>query len=150
MKVAISACLLGSPVRYDGKSKPNKEVLEFAKNHEVVAICPEVFGGLTIPHPPSEIQTEKSELIVKDIEGNVTTSFFLRGAYKTLESIQKEGVTHVILKAKSPSCGVGSIYDGTFSGSLVEGDGVTTRLLRQAGICVATEYTFKEVFKINE
>ena len=146
MKVAVSACLLGRPCRYDGKSKPCEAVRAFVEDLDVVPVCPEVMGRLSIPHPPSEIQTKEPNLVVRDSTGKDTTEFFVRGAENALEKALSNNVTHAILKAKSPSCGVGEIYDGTFSKTLVKGDGIATRLFKDAGICVATEKTFEEVF----
>ena len=151
-KVAVSACLLGVPCRYDGGSKPNEEVIQYLNNNdcEVVRICPEVMGGLSIPHPANEIQMRKGKRIVCDKEGNDNTKAFEEGARIACERACKKGCTHAILKAKSPSCGVGKIYDGTFTGSLVSGDGVAAQLLREAGLIVADEHTFREVFSVSD
>ena len=76
MKIAVSACLLGAACRYDGKSKPCSEVISFLQHHESIPVCPEIMGGLSIPHPPSEIQTLSSDLLVKDVNGKDITAFF--------------------------------------------------------------------------
>ncbi|WP_251198408.1 DUF523 domain-containing protein [Anaerotardibacter muris] len=151
MKVAVSACLLGVPCRYDGKAKPCAAVREFLETHvspeDVVRVCPEVMGGLKIPHPPSEIQTDLlPEVVVHDVEGTDTTKAFELGAQVALNAAQQAGCTHAILKAKSPSCGVGKIYDGTFTDTLVEGNGVAAQAFIDAGIIVSTEDDFQEVF----
>ena len=147
--IAVSACLLGVPCRYDGGSKPNEEVIQYLNNNdcEVVRICPEVMGGLSIPHPANEIQMHDGSRFVCDKEGNDNTKAFEEGARIACERACSKGCTHAILKAKSPSCGVGEIYDGTFSKTLISGDGVAAALLREKGIVLATEKTFKEVFR---
>ncbi len=146
--IAVSACLLGVPCRYDGGSKPNEEVIRFLERYEceVIRICPEVMGGLSIPHPANEIQVRGGKRVVCDIEGNDNTDAFEKGARIACERACEKGCTHAILKAKSPSCGVGKIYDGTFSGTLIPGDGVAADLLRTQGIALATEETFKDLF----
>lgn len=149
MKIAVSACLLGEACRYDGKSKPCSEVISFLQHHESIPVCPEIMGGLSIPHPPSEIQTLSSDLLVKDADGKDTTAFFEKGAQVALKKALEKGVTHAIFKAKSPSCSVDEIYDGTFTRTLVPGDGVAVRLFKEAGIRVATEDTFKKVFRTS-
>lgn len=150
MKIAVSACLLGAACRYDGRAKPCDAVISYMKEHECIPICPEVMGGLSIPHPPSEIQTACSALVVKDSEGTDTTEAFKTGAQKALATALEKGATHAIFKAKSPSCGVGEIYDGSFSQRLVAGDGIAVRLFKQAGIRVACENTFEEVFEAKK
>ena len=149
MRIAISACLLGVPCRYDGGSKPNEEVLTFLKNNdcEVVRICPEVMGGLSIPHPAHEIQEHNDKRSVCDAEGNDNTKAFEKGARIACERVCAKGCSHAILKAKSPSCGVGEVYDGSFSKTLISGDGIAAALLREKGIKLATEKTFKHVFE---
>lgn len=150
MKVAISACLLGVKCRYDGKSKPNDAVRAFADRPDVdvVRICPEVAGGLSIPHPANEQQRTDGQTRVVDCTGADNTEAFQRGATACCEKALQAGCTHAILKAKSPSCGVGLIYDGTFTGSLIEGSGVAAQALMDAGVIAATEATFEEVFGV--
>ena len=155
VRVAVSACLLGVPCRYDGKSKPSAAVQEFLNTHdcEVTKICPEVMGGLPIPHPAHEIKqgttnqlSEKKSFCVVDKEGNDHTTEFIKGAEVACELALKNGCTHALLKAKSPSCGVGQVYDGSFTKTLVPGDGVAASCMKENGIKVATEKNFKEVF----
>lgn len=102
MKIAVSACLLGAACRYDGKSKPCSEVISFLQHHESIPVCPEIMGGLSIPHPPSEIQTLSSDLLVKDVNGKDTTAFFEKGAQVVLKKALEKGVTHAIFKANLP------------------------------------------------
>ncbi len=149
MKILVSACLMGVACRYDATSKPNASVREFLKNHEPVLICPEVMGGLPIPHPPHEIRTAEADLRVCDAQGRDNAERFLAGARRVLACAREEGCGHAILKSKSPSCGVGLVYDGGFSGTLTARDGVTTELLREAGIVVADENDFMTVFGLE-
>lgn len=146
MKVAVSACLLGVKCRYDGKAKPSSAVETWLRDQgcEAVRICPEVAGGLPIPHPPHEIAsghaaTAPEEAQVIDCNGVDHTAAFVKGARKTLARIRREGCEAVILKSKSPSCGLSLVYDGTFTDTLVPGDGMLARLLCEAGIPCCTE-----------
>ena len=137
-KVLVSACLLGIKVRFDGKSKANEELIEKLNNYEFIPVCPEVWGGLPTPRVPSEIINDK--VINKD--GIDVTDNYMRGAIETLELARKFNIKKAILKSKSPSCGKGKIYDGSFTGTLVDGNGITTRLLIENGIEVLTEDEF--------
>ncbi len=148
-KIAVSACLLGVACRYDGRSKPSADVIEYLRSHncEVTPICPEVMGGLSIPHPAHEIKRgEDGTSCVVDELGTDHTEEFIAGAHKACSVACDAACTHAILKAKSPSCGVGEIYDGTFSRTLTAGDGVAARMLREAGIMIATENDFLQRF----
>ena len=138
MNIAVSACLLGTKCRYDGSAKPCPPVIALKSKHTLVPICPEVAAGLPIPHAPNEIASTKP-LCVRDSEGIDNTEAFVRGAEKSVERARNKGCDLAILKAKSPSCGSGLIYDGTFSGALVPGDGVACALFKQAGIAVVDE-----------
>lgn len=141
----VSACLVGIPCRYDGDSCPNNQLQALAAQGKVLPLCPEVLGGLPTPRPPAEIQGgDGGDVLdgwarVKNIEGKDVTTEFLAGAQKVLHIAQRWGIKQAILKARSPSCGVGQIYNGSFSGRLVEGDGVTAALLKREGIVVTTE-----------
>lgn len=158
MKVAVSACLLGVPCRYDGRSKQDPRVQAFVETGSLnglpvsaCSICPEVMAGLTVPHPPHEItQDDQGEYHVVDQAGNDATDVFEKGARIACRKALKAGCTHAILKSKSPSCGVGEIYDGTFTGTLMPGDGIATTMMRQVGMCVATEKDFEEVFGLGD
>lgn len=134
MKIC-SACLLGIQCRYDGKSKPNDKVIELSKKETLIPICPEQLGGLPTPREPSE---QKGGSVVtksgKDVSEN-----FIKGAEQVLVLAKLFGIKEAILKQKSPSCGCGKIYDGNFSDTLIEGDGVTATLLKKNGIRVLTE-----------
>lgn len=130
-----SACLLGINCRYDGQSKPNERVMELSKKAVLIPVCPEQLGGLSTPRPPAEQKGDK--IFTK--EGKDVTEGFNNGAQQVLKLIQLFGIKEVILKQGSPSCGSGRIYDGTFSGNKIAGDGVTTKLLKANGIKVISE-----------
>lgn len=139
MKIAVSACLLGTACRFDGASKPCDAVLALCATHELVPVCPEVAGGLPVPHPPCEIVAGEAELRVIDATGADCTDAFQKGALATLKVVQEEGCDLAILKAKSPSCGTGRIYDGSFTGTLTPGNGVAAQVLIEAGVRVIDE-----------
>lgn len=133
--ILVSACLLGTNCKYNGKNNKNDKVLEYIKDKYVIPICPEVFGGLSIPRIPSEIKDNS----VINKEGIDVTKYFVNGSKKTLDIAKALDIKKAILKQKSPSCGCGKIYDGTFSGNIIDGDGITTRLLKENGIEIITE-----------
>lgn len=135
MKILVSACLLGVPCRYDGASKPNAAVIALAKQHQLIPVCPEVEGGLSTPRSPAELQGER----VQTKEGKDVTAAYQKGAKKALLVAMQNRCTHAILKEKSPSCGKGLVYDGTFSQQLTKGDGLTAACLMQHGITVYGE-----------
>lgn len=138
----VSACLCGINCAWNGKSKVSPKVLKLIKSGDLIPVCPEQLGGLSTPRVPQEIQggpgedtlCGKCKVINKD--GKDVTAQFIRGAEETLKIAKLTGATEFIAKSKSPSCGCGFTYDGTFSDTLVEGDGVTTAFLKQNGIKV--------------
>ena len=138
----ISACLLGTPCRYDGKSVPlpEKQLAALRESFELVPICPESDGGLPTPRIPSERLGER----VINRAGEDVTDAYRRGAAHALETARREGCAFALLKERSPSCGCGEIYDGSFSGTLIPGDGVTAELLKAEGIEVIGESAFFE------
>lgn len=143
-KLLISACLLGQPVRYDGKSKPVSELnwlKQLEQEQRLVVICPEVAGGLPTPRPPAE----KMESKVVTESGIEVTKAFQDGAKRALELCQEHGIRFALLKAKSPSCGNSQIYDGSFSGTLTEGMGVTAELLSANDIQVFSELELEQL-----
>ena len=133
-KILVSACLLGTNCKYSGGNNYSEEVIEFLSNYEIIPVCPEQLGGLPTPRPASEIIGDK----VINNEGNDVTQEYTKGAEETLKTAKLLGVKKALLKAKSPSCGNGKIYDGTFSGTLIDGDGITTKLLKENNIEVIT------------
>ena len=141
MRVAISACLLGAPVRYDGGSKPVPEVIELAGKEgvEVLRVCPETASGLPVPRPPAEQRGGRVLLA----DGRDVTEEFALGSRLCEDDVVRSGARLAVLKAKSPSCGVGLVYDGTYSGRLVAGQGVFAARLDEEGICVVTEDTVR-------
>ena len=139
-KILVSACLLGQAVRYDGKSMPHHAVIALGDRFELVSVCPECLGGLPTPRTPSEIVVaDDGRLRVLSQDGEDRTDAFLAGARACVEIARREGCKLAILKSRSPSCGCGQVYDGTFSGTLKSGDGVTAELLKNEGIPVWTE-----------
>ena len=139
-KILISACLMGENVRYDGKN--NLIYHEKFKELDFVVCCPEVDGGLPVPRIPAEIN--KTKVINK--MGKDVTEAFEKGANHALYLAEKYQIKVAIMKANSPSCGNTHIYDGTFSKTLIKGQGVTIRLLEQAGIKVFNEHQLEEAF----
>lgn len=133
-KILVSACLLGTNCKYSGGNNYSEEVMEFLRDYDIIPICPEQLGGLPTPRPASEIVGNK----VINIEGNDVTQNYIKGAEETLKIAKMLGVKKALLKAKSPSCGNGKIYDGTFTSNLIEGDGITTKLLKENDIKVIT------------
>ena len=128
----VSACLAGFPCRYDGKAKPCAEAVELVRAGKAIPVCPEQLGGLPTPRPPCEIRSGR----VIDTSGADRTESFHRGAQAVLTLAQTYGATYALLQNRSPSCGTGWIYDGTFSKTLIAGDGITARLLQENGIQV--------------
>ena len=141
MRILISACLLGASCRYDGRSKPHPEVLKLAERHQLVPLCPEQLGGLPTPRMPSERQGER----VVTADGTDVTEQYQRGAEEALRLCRLLGCDVAVLKERSPSCGKERIYDGTFSGTLADGWGVTAELLRQNGVPVYGESEIEEI-----
>ena len=140
MRILISACLLGEPCRYDGLSKPlpDETLDRLMRGHTLIPVCPEQLGGLPTPRTPSERQGGR--VVMRD--GKDVTAAYQRGAQIACALAMQTGAEAAILKARSPSCGSGRIYDGTFSGTLADGDGVTAAAVKQLGIPVYTEETF--------
>ena len=125
MKIAVSACLLGENCKYNGGNNYNEKVMEFVKGHEVIGICPELLGGLPVPREPAEIV----DGIVRTKNGASVNEEFRLGAEAAMNIIEENEIELVILQSRSPSCGVKAIYDGTFSGNLIVGQGVFAQML---------------------
>ncbi len=142
-KIIVSACLLGTPCRYDGKSKPNSEVLALNEKYELIPICPEVMGGLPTPRIPCEIVNDK---VLRQDGADVSQSY-IKGAEKALKIATQNGCKIALLKARSPSCGKGKIYDGTFSGILKNGNGICADLFIKNNITVIDE---NEIYKLEK
>ncbi len=135
MKILVSACLLGCACRYDGKSKPDARTLALLARHTLIPVCPEQLGGLPTPRIPCE---RKGERVLRR-DGADMTEAYERGAEEVLRLARLYGARAAILKAKSPACGVGTVYDGTFTRTLTEGNGVLAELLLKNGIRILTE-----------
>jgi uncharacterized protein YbbK (DUF523 family) len=128
--ILVSACLAGVNCRYDAKSKERKEVLELIKKGKAIAVCPEQLGGLTTPRAASEIQGKK----VFSIDGNDVTLNFKFGAEEALKIAKLYECNEAWLKSKSPMCGSGEVYDGSFQGQLIKGHGILSKLLIENNI----------------
>ena len=136
-RLLISACLLGVRCRYDGESKPlPAEILApLMEKYELIPVCPELFGGLSTPRNPSE---RRGSRVVMN-SGEDVTAQYARGAAEALRLARLFSCETAVLKERSPSCGSGEIYDGTFSGKLTAGDGVTAEMLKSQDIAVLGE-----------
>ncbi|GAT63191.1 DUF523 domain-containing protein [Paludibacter jiangxiensis] len=130
-----SACLLGLACRYNGESVPPEKVLRLAKEEVLIPVCPEQMGGLSTPRPAVELKNGRAVTA----DGEDVTENFEAGARQVLEIARLYGIDTIILKQRSPSCGCGQVYDGTFSGSVVPGNGITAKLLLENGVKVLTE-----------
>lgn len=139
--IVVSKCLIGVPCRMDGKSKLIPEIKALVDRGEAVAVCPEVLGGLPTPRTPSERQPDGR---VVDQKGEDVTEAFVRGAEEALAICRAHGCTCAILKSRSPSCGKGIIYDGTFTRTRVPGSGVFAQMLLDEGVRVVTEEEYLE------
>jgi uncharacterized protein YbbK (DUF523 family) len=141
IKVVVSACLLGAPVRYDaGHKKSDDPVLErWLREGRIVSVCPEMLGGLGAPRPPAEIVMVDGRRRVLTREGRDVTPAFEEGARLAGEAATLNEVRVAVLKSGSPSCGSSYVYDGTFTRTPIPGEGVTTALLRAQGIEVFSE-----------
>ncbi|KMM78800.1 DUF523 domain-containing protein [Pseudomonas deceptionensis] len=150
-KLLISRCLLGHRVRYDGgASGPYAQLAQWQAEGRVIALCPEVAGGLPTPRAPAEIPGGQGAQVldgtapVMTVEGEDVTAAFVSGARQALALVQQHGIGIAILKANSPSCGNVLTYDGSFSATKVEGQGVTAALLIRAGVQVFSELQLEE------
>ena len=157
-KILVSACILGEQVRY------NREILtdcpsilkQWEQAGRVIPVCPEILGGLPVPRSPAEIQGGGGEDVlagnakVVDINGQDVTLAFLMGAMETLRLAKENGIEYAILKARSPSCGNNVIYSGSFTGRLIEGQGVAAALCKQSGIQVFNEKEIDQIASLMD
>ncbi len=130
MKIAVSACLLGENCKYNGGNNYSYELGKILEKYDVIPICPEVMGGLPTPRTPAEVVNG----VVYTKEGRSVDAEFKKGAEIALDLVKKSGADLVVLQSRSPSCGVGVIYDGSFSGKLIEGNGIFVKTLNKEGI----------------
>jgi uncharacterized protein YbbK (DUF523 family) len=144
--ILVSACLAGLDSRYSGESNHNAYIEKLVREGKAIIACPEQLGGCPTPRPPCEIACGasgrdvlegKGQII--DTEGKNQTKRFVKGAEETLKIARLYNVKSAILKSRSPSCGCGKIYDGTFTGKLIDGNGVAAEILLQNGYQVFTE-----------
>jgi uncharacterized protein YbbK (DUF523 family) len=148
--ILVSTCLLGVNCRYDGGSKQIERLLELAAMGELIPVCPEQLGGCPTPRPPCEIcggsgkDVLEGNARIQSTMGTDISDKFIRGAQETLELAKAFGIQKAVLKARSPSCGFGQIYDGTFSSTLIDGNGVTAELLNRNGIEILSEENFEQ------
>jgi uncharacterized protein YbbK (DUF523 family) len=150
--ILCSACLLGINCRYNAVPKTNESILQLSKEKILIPVCPEQLGGLTTPRYKAELTVDGKKIlegkgrVLSENDENLTEEF-LKGAYETLHIAKMYNITKAILKQGSPSCGCGVVYDGTFSGRKIFGDGVTTALLKKHKIDVKTEEDFEPGLK---
>lgn len=149
--LGISACLGGIACRYDGQSNTIPELRQLVDDGLAIMICPEVLGGLPVPRRPAEIQKGdgfdvwRNQSRVVDTDGEDVTELFKQGAVKAYNEIEKLQISGLILKERSPSCGSGLIYDGSFSGNRIAGVGVATAYFIQQGLKVYSEENWREM-----
>lgn len=141
MKVGVSACLLGHNVRYNGSNKRNDELIKLLEGTEIIPVCPECEAGLPIPHLPIEILNGK----VMDPEGKEYTDELIAAGNRIYDRVKD--CDFLVLKSKSPTCGLGKIYNGTFNGVLIEGNGTFTGLCVSNGMIVFNELDLVEIEK---
>lgn len=132
MRIFVSACLLGENCKYNGGNNYSEKTVAFIKGHEVVALCPEVAGGLPVPRASAEIV----DGIVKTKSGQSVDEEFRTGAERVLAEVLKQKVELAVLQSRSPSCGVNEIYDGSFSGRKIKGQGIFAKMLTEQGLKV--------------
>lgn len=142
--ILISACLAGVNCKYSGDNNYNEKIVELLKKGDAILVCPEQMGGLPTPRLGAEIVEKDGKRYVYMKDGTDVTEQFERGANEVLEIAKKVNATKAILKSRSPSCGVDIIYDGTFTKTKIDGDGVTAKLLRENGIEVISSDDFIE------
>lgn len=141
--ILISACLLGQKCRYDGKSKPVKDILKLEEFYDLIPICPESLGGLKIPRAPAEI---KGDRVLNKNNKDVTENYNT-GAYWASAVARMKNVKLAVLKERSPSCGVHFIHDGSFTDKVIPGQGITARKLLKQGVKVINEEEALELYK---
>lgn len=143
--VLLSACLAGVECTYKAEGKPRAWAIDLVAQGRGVLVCPEVAGGLPIPRPEAEMQGGDGQDVldgraaVRDAHGTDVTAAYLSGASTAVAAAQRSGATVAVLKARSPSCGCGAVYDGSFANRLREGDGVAAAALKRAGLTVASD-----------
>ena len=141
MRILVSACLMGVGCRYDGKSNQLPQLEQLMKQHTCIPVCPEIFGGLPTPRVPAERQGSK----IMTQDGQDVTQQFVRGTAEVLRLADLYHCKAALLKERSPSCGSGQIYNGTFTKTLTEGDGLAAEMLKRKDIAVYGESQIGEL-----
>ena len=131
-KVIVSACLLGENCKYNGGNNYSEKVARYLADKEVIAVCPEVMGGLPVPRP----RVELIDIIAVNDNGEFVVAYFSAGVEAVRNKLENQEIAVAILQPRSPSCGATEIYDGSFSGKLISGEGKLAKILRQEGILV--------------
>lgn len=143
--IIVSACLCGINTKYNGENNLDERVLKLLRDGKAIPVCPEQLGGQSTPRAAHEIckgtgaDVLDGKARILGPEGDDVTEEFIRGAYETLKIAKECSAKVAILKARSPSCGYGKIYDGEFTGNKIDGNGVTAELLKRNGIMIYTE-----------
>ncbi len=145
MKIMVSACLLGQKCKYNGGDNYNDAVAAFCRDHKVIPVCPELSGGLSVPRRPCEI----ADGVVINDRGENVDGAFRSGAELCLKQAADEKIDLAILQSRSPSCGVNQVYDGTFSGKLIEGSGIFAGLLIRHGFRVVDAGDLKDAVAVE-
>lgn len=146
--IMVSACLFGVNCKYNGKNNYNRRLCRALQGQEILLFCPEQAGGLAAPRPPAEIQGGDGHAVLKgkarvvNKMGEDLTQYFIKGAQEASRLAKETRPDLAILKSRSPSCGVGQVYDGSFSSSLRTGDGVASSMLRELGIPIVSDEEF--------
>lgn len=135
-KILVSSCLLGATCRWDGSSKKNDKLIDLFDRKQFVPVCPEALAGLPTPRPACELCENNGKQLVLDKDGNDFTKEFSLGAKKALEVAKSSGAKVAYMKSGSPSCGAGTVYDGSFTGKKIAGSGIFAKLLIENGIKV--------------
>lgn len=141
--ILVSACLVGINCKYNGKNNYNEKILDLVRSGKAIPLCPEQLGGLSTPRVPCEIKFIDGKRYVFNKDGLDVTEMFNKGAEEVLVFVKKMNIKKAILKSKSPSCGVGKIYDGTFSNNLIDGNGILAEMLVSSGIEVISSEEFE-------
>lgn len=129
MKVLISSCLIGENCKYNGGNNKNKKAIEFLKDKEIISVCPEVLAGMGVPRPSVEIVNGK----IKDKNGTDLDNIYKKGVQKVLDQIKDQDIDLAILQSRSPTCGVKQVYDGSFTKTLIDGQGILAKALIDKG-----------------
>lgn len=145
MKVIVSSCILGKFCRYNGSNAINPRVIEWLESHEVISLCPEVIAGLSTPRPSAEIKNGR----VEEVNGSDVTEIYHKGVQLAMADINESEIDLAILQSRSPTCGVNQIYDGSFNGQLIEGQGIFAQYLIKNGVKVIDVADFEEMI-INQ